>query len=390
MSTNALPPVAGHEEARAGLAHAVRAGELPGSILLHGPVGIGKQRIALWLGQLLLCERPALQPCGECRACHLALRLEHPDLHWFFPIARPKASGSPEKLGEAMEEERARRLAEIREEPLQAPEPGDPVGLFLQQVQTLRRLASSRPAMGSRKVFVVGAAELLVPQEGSTEAANALLKVLEEPPQDTTIILTTSDPDALLPTIRSRLLPLRLRPLDEERVSAFLQERRGTSAPDADRVARLAQGSIGRALGFLPRDGEPGPLEAVRCDARALLEAAAARSEAQRIGAALRTAPAGARGAFSEVLEFLALWIRDLAAVAAGAAEVAVNSDAIPALQALAKKLPDTASAAPRMLRLVEEARMLAFGNVNPQLILSHLLRGLAQELQPQRVRPIR
>lgn len=386
MSGPALRSIAGHAEERTGLARAVRAGELPGSILLHGPAGIGKQRLALWLGQLLLCEQPGEEPCGACAPCRLVLRLEHPDLHWFFPITRPKGGGSPEKLAEAMEEERGRRLAEVREEPLRAPEPGEPLGLFLQQVQTLRRLATSRPAMGRRKVFIVGGAELLVPQEASPEAANALLKVLEEPPRDTTLVLTAVDPDALLPTIRSRLLPLRLRPLSQGEVSAFLLEHRGAAEGDAERVARLAQGSIGRALGFLPREGEPGPLEALRRDARALLELATAPAEAPRIGAALRTAPAGARGAFSDLLEFLAVWVRDLAAVAAGAPEVAVNGDAVADLRTLARKVPHAPAAAPRMLRLVDEARTLAYGNVNPQLILARLLRGLSEAVQPQRV----
>jgi len=375
------PPLVGYEDARAGLARSFAHDELPGSLLFHGPPGIGKQRLALWLAQLLLCENPGDEPCGACRACRLAVHLEHPDLNWFFPLVRPKGASSPEKLAEALEQARAEELALRRADPLRPLVPGEPVGFFLPQIQTLRRLAASRPAMGRRQVFVIGQAELLVAQEGSQEAANALLKVLEEPPTDTTMILTSSDPDALLPTIRSRLLPLRLVPLGPEQVAAFLMEHRAIDSTEATRVARLAQGSIGRALGFLPMGDEPGPLEDIRRQARALLEAAIAGTAARRAAAALNVAPAGARGAFSSVLEALAIWVRDLATVCAGAPELTLNSDAVPDLQALARRLPSATAAAPLMLRHVEEARTLAYGNVNPQLILATLLNRLSQAI---------
>ena len=69
-------------------------GTLPSSLLLHGPRGVGKQRLALWLGQLLLCQAndDAEMPCGRCTACRFALELGHPDLRWFFP--RPRLSGA--------------------------------------------------------------------------------------------------------------------------------------------------------------------------------------------------------------------------------------------------------------------------------------------------------
>ena len=78
--------------------------------------------------------------------------------------------------------------------------------------------------MARRKVFVIGDAERMVAQEGSDQAANAFLKLLEEPPEDTTIILTSSEPGALLPTIRSRVVAVRVPPLSGAEVSAFLAD----------------------------------------------------------------------------------------------------------------------------------------------------------------------
>lgn len=372
MTRPALLPVQGHEDTRQGLLRAFQAGELATSLLVHGPPGVGKQRLALWLGQLLLCLQPdADGPCGECQPCQMVLRLEHPDLHWFFPLVRPRGA-SADRLQDALEDARAAEIETRRTQPLRAPAPGEPTGIFLAQVQTLRRLVTARPAMSTRKVFVIGQAERLVPQESSPEAANALLKILEEPPADTTIILTASDPDALLPTIRSRTLGVRLRALPESEVAAFLEEYAGISAEDARTRARIAEGSIGRALGY----GADGALEELRQQARELLAAALANNEAARLQAAHRQSPAGARGAFSDVLEQLARWIRDLAAVASGAADLVINVDAIDWLRANADP-GIVGNRAAEAIAAVETAMDLAQGNVNPQLVLADLLRTL-------------
>lgn len=375
-----LPRLRGHEDARTALARAFTRGELPGSLLLHGPAGVGKQRLALWLAQLLVCERPQgepAEPCGRCQHCRFALRLEHPDVHWFFPLPRPKVSGGPEKLGEALEDARAAELEARRADPYRAVAPGEPVGIYLAQVRTLRQRAFARPALARRKVFLVGDAELLVPQEASPEAANALLKLLEEPPPETTLLLTASDPDALLPTIRSRVLPVRLRPLPEDDVVRFLVTERSEGPERARLVARMAQGSIGRALAFLPGDGEPGPLEALRQNAKTLLAAAAAAAPLPRHAAAHALAAWGARAGFSDLLEALTLWLRDLAAAAAGAQDAVVYTDEREFLAELARRHPHAAAAVPEAIRVVEEAHALAQNNVNPQLALAWLLRRL-------------
>src|SRR5437867_12669611 len=83
-----IVPLIGHTELRARLAEAVKRNTLPASLLLTGPRGVGKQRLALWLGQFLLCENASHAPCGKCQGCHFAVELTHPDLHWYFPRPR--------------------------------------------------------------------------------------------------------------------------------------------------------------------------------------------------------------------------------------------------------------------------------------------------------------
>jgi DNA polymerase-3 subunit delta' len=286
-----------------------------------------------------------------------------------------------DKLGEALEEARAAELAARRAEPWRSTVPGEPVGIFLAQVQTIRRLAQPRPAMGRRKVFLIADAEHLVPQESSPEAANALLKVLEEPPPETTFILTASGPNTLLPTLHSRLLPIRLRPLPEGEITQILTEQLGADQQVAAAAARLAQGSIGRALGYLPSAGAAGPLEKQRQQARQLLATIGANSPVQRLGAAHALPPTGARGAFTELLDALSIWLRDLAATANGAEDYVTNRDTVDFLRDLHRRLPAATTAIPTALLAVQEAHDLAQGNVNPQLTLAWLLTNLHQIL---------
>src|SRR3954470_7001037 len=292
-----LPPVYGHDDVRRKLRSALRGGNLPQSLLLHGPAGVGKERLGLWLAQLLLCQNPTAEggACGECQPCRFVERLEHPDVHWFFPLPRPDAS-TPEKLREKLEEARWAELLARRTDPFHVPAFDKAPAYFMGMIQNLQRLAGVRPAMGSRKVFVVGDAEAMVPQESSPEAANAFLKLLEEPPADTTLILTSSNPGALLPTIRSRVLPVRVLRLPQPEVAAFLAKEKGMKPAEAESLAAVSEGAIGRALRLLPTSGGAGVLQRQRETARSLLVAATSQNAADRLGGGAGERPSRAAG----------------------------------------------------------------------------------------------
>ena len=378
-SDRGLAPLVGHEALRSTLARGVVEGSLPATLLIHGPAGGGKQRLALWLGQLLLCERPTPEgPCNACTPCRQARRIEHPDLHWFFPLARPKGASSPEKLKAALEDARHQEIAEWRKHPVRATRGSDVTGIYVAAVKTLRGLATKRPATGSRHVFVIGRAERLVPQEASQEAANALLKLLEEPPDGTTLILTSSEAEQLLPTIRSRAVPIHLPCLPRPEVSAFLQEFTEAEAADIERATWLSGGSIGKALGYLPDGDEHGPLEQARRDSFTLLRAALGDPAGPYAQAGARS-PAKAR-TLMPLLDHLGIWLRDMAALAVGAKPAVVNVDASDALTALLAGSTDVTQFS-RCLDRVEHARVVAQGNVNPQLIVFGLLHEIREAL---------
>src|SRR5574341_876247 len=243
-----LHPVYGHEPLLNRLEGALTSGRFPQAALFVGPPGMGKQRLARWVAQGLLCDRGPGRPCGECGSCHQVLGLSHPDLHWFVPVVRPKAS-DPEKQVEEVETLLAEAMADRRANPLYGP-PDGMASHPLASIRLLQRRINLKPYQGARKVVILANAERLVVQEGSQEAANALLKVLEEPPADTFLILSAREAQALLPTIRSRLVPVRVGGVGDAVVRRFLsaEVRAAPKGAALEQRVLLAEGSIGRAL----------------------------------------------------------------------------------------------------------------------------------------------
>jgi len=376
-----LHPHWGHASLLKALAGAQLEEGLPAALLIHGAKGVGKQHLALWLARLLLCEAPAVEgPCEKCHSCYLAGKLEHPDLHWYFPLPRPKNATTPDKLAQALEDARGEALREIRANPLRSTRENEPKSLYLATARSLRRKAQRRPSMGDRQLFIIAEAEALAPQESSSEAANALLKLLEEPPSGTTLILTSSEPGRLLPTIRSRTTQLHLPPLTRREVTEFLVSEAGVEAGEARRVGELSRGAIGRALGFLRDGDEPGPLERTRLEALGLLSAALARGPDQTIRTAITFKSVGARG-LRDLFNFLEECLGELARVASGLPLDGGTPQEVEFFKEAVDRWNLHPATVPLAMQKVDEARALAAGNVNPQLVIFGLLHDLRREL---------
>jgi len=278
------------------------------------------------------------------------------------------------------------------------------------------RAAAYRPFEGGKRVFVIEAAEAM-----RDESQNALLKTLEEPPEFVHLILLSSEPSALLETIRSRCQPVDFAPLPVEAVEAELRAYAGAGVeqepPPADTAAdaiaaaaRLSGGDIERARFLLSEVGRKLRTDAVGMDWPAVLadaEAAGEEAEAASREALEAEREAGVRHSAREIadeakragrrrrtelldlgLALTAAWFRDLAALAADAPEVACNRDRLAELRDAADRLRSTANGAEatararRAAELVQDTRRRLDLNVSEELALEALSFRLAAVLR--------
>ena len=351
-----IAPLYGHDELRARLLPRIVAGTLPQSLLLHGPAGVGKQRLGLWIAQALICVSDA-PPCGVCRECRYALDLTHPDLTWVFPRPRPKESDSdPEDIAEDLADARKER---VEDHGLYVPLSGN-VGIYVATVRYLVRQASRTPALARRKVFVLGDIDTMAQQEGAEIAANAFLKLLEEPPADTWVISTSSAAGSLLPTVRSRVVGVRVPRLDDDAMRAFMADpavsehlkKAGLPASERDRLL-LAQGAPGALLSSSVQ-------RSAVDEAQRFIVAATSGNRAELMKLAFVQGHSGARAGYSDTLDALTIALYERMKSGTEKDDVAV------------------ASSSSRAIEVVEEAKRLADANVSPLLISARLLTDLS------------
>ena len=321
---------------------------------------MGKQRLALWLGQLLLCEGIGSRPCGACRQCRFAEQLSHPDIHWYFPRPRLKDGDAS---AEEVHMDLAEAIAERRERHGLYASPEGDHGIFVSTIRALVRSAGISPAIGRRKLYLVGDAERMISQEGADQAANAFLKLLEEPPADTTVILTSSEPGALLPTIRSRVVAIRVGPIGTAEVRSFVADplvakvlKDEPGDDDLESRVRMAQGAPGQLFGGAARAD-------AMSQARKLIDGATSRRRADVFRAVFTQGKSRARGGYAETLDAMTLLLHRRVRESVAAE-------------------PEAAAGAGRAVEVVERAKSLAYGNVNPALISASIVRELRQVLR--------
>ncbi len=265
MTSRLCLPIVGQASAVRFLESWLANGTLP-PLLFVGPPGVGKRTAALLLAQAANCSaedgnpksqapnpkqtpnpksaignRQSAMPCGVCRSCRAIARLNYPDLKLFLPIRLPKKDSEPDDVAAAM-------LARYPEFALgQAqPVPDQKLKLPIDAVRWLRTEMAKPPLQARRRFFV-----LLHAHQMNNEAANALLKTLEEPQVQSTLILTSASPAALPATIRSRCQIVRFSAITRDAMRGWLQENTGSSSADAELAASVSEGSIGAALRFL-------------------------------------------------------------------------------------------------------------------------------------------
>jgi DNA polymerase III delta' subunit len=221
LERSSFAAVLGQEAACGVLLSALESGRVPHAYLFAGPAGVGKRAAATAWAQVLNCAAPEApaRACGECGSCRKIAAGGHPDVLWVnFDFQARLLNEPPEKQ----------------------------LTLKIKTVREMIHLLHLRPSEGKFKLALIDPADQLGP-----DAAHALLKVLEEPPPQTHLVLFVTDPSQLLGTIRSRCQWVRFRPLPAEALRGHLEKRPGVSAEAAAAAALRAEGSLARALELL-------------------------------------------------------------------------------------------------------------------------------------------
>ncbi len=313
--------------------------------IFWGPEGVGKLRTALGLAQMLVCQGDE-PPCGECEACRKVERMSHPDV-------RIVLAATPV--------EDLRRYVQTPHDVIQEL-PGASIGI--DRIRDLRAEAAKASVERGRRVLVIREAERM-----TEEAAQAALKTIEEPSEETYIVLTTTDPSRILPTIRSRCQSLRFAPLPEAFIASVVSERLSVGPEEARLAAALSGGSLSRAIGL----AESGVLE-VREEAISLFCEPADSAE-ELLGRTEDLAAAG-KAVTERLLQLVGValqWYRDVAAVACGLGqEMIMNRDRMKDLGRMAASV--SVQEVRRRLDLLESLGVALDANVNPALALRSTL----------------
>ncbi len=237
------------------LTDAAREGNLSQSVLLVGRRGMGKFKIAMDIAGALLCENDK-SGCGKCRSCGDVSRLIHPDFLLLFPFPnlRPESKkvtvfpfsdpvSSSARFSEDTRDE-VERFREIKlNDPYAVVEFGKKENIPAETVRDLIRSLARTPLRGGRRVVVV-----LDIDKMAFGAADLFLKTVEEPPVNTHLILTTSRPDLLLPTLLSRTHVVKVPPADEDELKSHIAGRLKTGGDESSFLAGVSGGSPGEAV----------------------------------------------------------------------------------------------------------------------------------------------
>lgn len=360
--------IIGNEATKTRLLRMINSDRIPGALLFAGASGVGKRLFAIELAKTFNCLNPVAtngetnEACDVCSACRRITTLAD---------ARERIANT----------EAAIVWSDHKDVGLIVPD-----GRFIkiEQAREIAREANFRPNEGHRRVFIIDDADRL-----NESSANALLKILEEMPATTYLILVTSRPDALLPTIRSRCQTLRFAPLTADEIESHLIHTKQRAGDEARLAARLARGNLALALDF-----NLDAYQAQREQILIVLDALASKRDRARVlRIAEEISDPKRKDDFEITLDTFEITVRDVWHLAlqahddnhnkahndaTDAAPVIINEDIAARLAALAARL------APRTLALfltrIDRVRRELQININRRLAADALLLGILAE----------
>lgn len=347
-----LDQLSGNERVKKLLKRIIETRRVPGAMLFTGEDGIGKKLFALEIAKALNCRSPrGAEGCGRCPSCARIGKFNY-----------PQSSESDDWKGIIWTDH---------------PDVGMVVApkrvLLVEQMRLIEREANYRPYEGNARVFLVEDADKL-----NDSSANALLKVLEEPPHTSHIVLLTSRPAMLLPTIRSRCQMIRFSPLTAEEIENHLAKNKIADASEARIRARVARGSLGRAVD----DGFDSYLEQRAAMLQVLKALAVSDDRIQLLRSAEEFNDARHKDEYESRLDVLETLIRDAWMLSLHAPDQSiVNEDLLPQLKKIVAGLDSRRPAG--WISQIEEMREQLIVNINRKAATDALFLTMAAAAPP-------
>jgi DNA polymerase III subunit delta' len=347
-----LNRLTGNERVKTLLRRILESKRVPGALLFSGEEGVGKKLFALEVARALNCRTPErVEGCGRCPSCQRIGKFNYPQSSDSDDWKEIIWTDHPD-VGMVVAPKRV---------------------LLVDQMRLIEREANYRPYEGKARVFLVDDADKL-----NESSANALLKVLEEPPHTSHLVLLTSRPAMLLPTITSRCQMIRFSPISPEEIESHLVNNKVANASEAHLRARVARGSLGRALA---QDFDE--FDAQRSAMLRVLQALAMdKDRIQLLRSAEELNEAKYKDEYEARLDVLETLIRDAWMLSLGTPENAiVNQDLLPQLKKLSANLDRQRPAG--WISQIEEMREQLIVNINRKAATDSLFLTMAAAAPP-------
>ncbi len=373
--------ILGHDRIKKILQRSILDGRIAGAYCFVGIEGTGKEAMALEFAKTCNClnavkSEDSIEACGECKSCKEYYRLSQSNLHLVFPL--PTGRGQDSKPDNPYDKLTNEQFQEIRTEiEAKSEDPYHKIGLQganfirINQIRSLKKqLSLSATGPGRRFVIIFSADKM------NTEAANAFLKTLEEPHDNVTIILVSSRPESLLPTILSRCQKLKFEPLSESKIANDIAERFDVPIARAQLAAAFSQGSYTAAISFLGDE-----MHQLRDEAIDLLRASVKKKNyrsdiLQRVNEIVKSKD---KVRLQAVLNILQMWFRDALVFKNGSEDGVINSD----MKGVLSKFADfyDTDGITNAIKQIERHSGMIDKNVNQQLIMLSAISSIRIEL---------
>ncbi|MBN2415692.1 hypothetical protein JXO52_07610 [bacterium] len=362
-----MTAVYGQDRVKQILDRSIRRNRHAHAYLFHGQAGLGKDTMAVALAMRLLCRQPDPWACGSCSECRRVMALEHPSFTLVHPVpSRPQSM----KIGQYDEIIRGRLLSRMQNPYLPVdfhPELTTPPAIGIDQVRDMKKSVMLKTGESEHRVFIVSRAEQM-----SLAAANSLLKLLEEPPPRTLLVLTSNAPGLILDTIKSRCQNIRFDRIPRDIIAGVLQSERSLDSEKAGFFSRMAGGSLQRAFELAGED-----FSVIRDQALAFFRQSLDSDAAAVLDYAAEAGRAKNRQQVITMLQLLRVILRDLLQTGLGFGDKATNSDRSELLTSLLVSYPRLD--AETGITLVSEAIDYIGKNVYLPLVLTTLSNRLGQ-----------